>query len=826
MALRIGERGPKIRNVPVRVSVPRRFFSKVVDYSKEYEPHRQSKTYSEALDEKDVASPSSDEKADVIAESTGLRDQASYSPQDVRSSLPRERARSSSDVDPAHAGSPEGRKPMVRANITTQKPTPKREDSIIEEVSEHESAALAKVSEPEPTVTATDLEDNSPALKVSADKAVKATTLDELKKLEGQSSADIVPNIEDRLATPQPTGIVTDSKMDTTQTQEAAKFQNKTPNKLDKAAIPIVKLPKMSDAALIPDKSTTAGEARATSEATKVDTKSSEREIVDSEEEAGQESSFLSAQEDITATGSAPEFNEKPSTKHGTDASVIQDIDKPLLEEPASPPPPKVLETSLPTKSTSTRTQDKVVGSTEPTDTGNKDTSDVTATADDVPKMDTATVKSLADATKKNGPQQTPSLNPFAKKPKAQRLKEKELTKKEKKKREQEEKAAKAKASKGTSPTSPISPISPTSPTAAGGASTLKPPMETTDAAERVARMTTECADESKNKAKAPTPMVSSPPSVIEVKKESSGKQIRFTTIQAPDVNGSVTLKAQVAQKAIKTPAVDDHQAASALLSIAQSRDGAGVHGPDASTVPKSLGTKVAVNESDAQTPSTLEVSPAGRKLTLNLENPPTTNDSPLSSTSNSTPLANPIATPAISRSKSQQLTLMSSHLHCHVDMADFQRKSSAASIASSTTLNGGENGQPSPSPATENFVTPLQTPGLPQEQSPKPKKKRKPKKKKKSAATAEVSVAGAAGGSSGNGANQPNGGPSSSESESDEKIDTDPFGEQMSHIDAIRKEVKNPNSYFAKANRELEEAERRERESGEQRKVRDDSDQ
>jgi hypothetical protein len=132
--------------------------------------------------------------------------------------------------------------------------------------------------------------------------------------------------------------------------------------------------------------------------------------------------------------------------------------------------------------------------------------------------------------------------------------------------------------------------------------------------------------------------------------------------------------------------------------------------------------------------------------------------------------------------------------------------------------LNASEAALGSPSPTTENFYTPLQTPGAPpttsQEQAPKSKKK-KPKKKKKPVATQEatetpitpsasVSTAGFADRMFTPG----------SSSDEDLIYNSDPFGNQMSHIDAIRNAVNDPNTYYSTVNREMAEKAQREKDA------------
>jgi hypothetical protein len=123
-----------------------------------------------------------------------------------------------------------------------------------------------------------------------------------------------------------------------------------------------------------------------------------------------------------------------------------------------------------------------------------------------------------------------------------------------------------------------------------------------------------------------------------------------------------------------------------------------------------------------------------------------------------------------------------------------------AVSDTSSDTLHPSEPGQPSRSSAAKNFYTPQQTPTIPdvpQEQTapvePEKKKRKKSKKKKKKAPTPDASVT-----------------DNDIESTNDVDYEADPFGNQMSHIDAIREDLKNPNSYYNSVNKRMAERDAR----------------
>jgi hypothetical protein len=123
-----------------------------------------------------------------------------------------------------------------------------------------------------------------------------------------------------------------------------------------------------------------------------------------------------------------------------------------------------------------------------------------------------------------------------------------------------------------------------------------------------------------------------------------------------------------------------------------------------------------------------------------------------------------------------------------------------AVSVASSATLHPREGGQPSPSPSTQDFHTPLQTPVDPdksREQVEKPKRKKKKNKKKKTPTAAQEGADPVAGASVADAQAGSNG---------DYDHLADPFEQQISHIDAIRAAVKDPNTYYNQVNREIAE--------------------
>lgn len=142
------------------------------------------------------------------------------------------------------------------------------------------------------------------------------------------------------------------------------------------------------------------------------------------------------------------------------------------------------------------------------------------------------------------------------------------------------------------------------------------------------------------------------------------------------------------------------------------------------------------------------------------------------------------------------------------------RRGSITASVSSSVTLTASDVALDPTSPTAENFYTPLQTPAAPpvdfQEQLTKSKKKKSKKKKKKpvteeateAPATPSVTTSGLANSNT----------PLSSSSDDSLAFGSDPFGAQMSHIDAIRNTVNDPASYYSMVNRET--AERAEQET------------
>jgi hypothetical protein len=99
-----------------------------------------------------------------------------------------------------------------------------------------------------------------------------------------------------------------------------------------------------------------------------------------------------------------------------------------------------------------------------------------------------------------------------------------------------------------------------------------------------------------------------------------------------------------------------------------------------------------------------------------------------------------------------------------------------------------------------------MQTPALvsaPQEQIPKPKKKKNKKKKKKAATLQQVEGSDVRAPHNNEVYSLPS---DDAQSQDENEYKADPFGSQISHIDAIRQFKNHPNNYYARVNREMAE--------------------
>jgi hypothetical protein len=790
-----------------------------------------------------------------------------YSPQDVRSALPRKTSRQGSEVGLASAsgGSPELRKATTRKSSPTKKPIFDRESFIPEE-------AIA-ADDAEPVVgpnSAGVIQDNHKATATTAEQSVDViaeTT---------ESSSTSAPTTEEATSaqnTIQPAVNVTDADVATSFSRspvrevapkpEQPDSQTKEVLKDTETVEPVAKIPAASAGSASVEQSSAEAvttEDKSDKDAAEIQTDSSPRKEIAVDDEAEPDSSFLSAQEDIVepdpSLGPAAELGSvdqgtaavnhctaKEEVYENSAASSTPASEKTFLPQRSATSVPEKDDTTARTASTdpsaknSEGTQAETPGTAEVSQETGKATQDITESAQDaaeatqdltVPADNTATMpttskQSAMDAIKKSGPQQTPSLNPFAKKTKAQREKEKAQTRKDKKRREQEEKAAKAKSGKTVPHVGLQEQASSTEQSLEAQANPVGSPNADTSTNDHVQpeknKVPTDQALEEGEATGEGSAVAVIPPqaSKIEGDEGVSGKQTGGTTTTIPDKTGSVTHKTEVGQKAGPT---EEMPTANAPLPTAQSPERNGGTKPEPSgdsesptsavnaNDPAAPANNTAVNANDASTPPNNKKAPPALPH-LNLDPSSTSNTS--SQSSSSTPAA-PAPSAPVSGKSSKLLFTQQDHdyLPDHVEMSPSRRGSNATSGASSATLNAGDTGLTSPSPSAENFFTPLQTPAVPptpEEQTPKPKKKKPKKKKKKPAAAGEASASSMPPFTPGGAPRAPNdGSPPSSNSDDGLAYDDNPFGNQISHIDAIRGATKDPNNYYNIVNREMEE--------------------
>jgi hypothetical protein len=416
----------------------------------------------------------------------------------------------------------------------------------------------------------------------------------------------------------------------------------------------------------------------------------------------------------------------------------------------------------------------------------------------------TNTIASQSSTTlmRNQGPQQTPSLNPFAKPSKSQRKKEKQQRKKK------DLKTVKANAGETSTAIGSNSPVS---------VMNIQPDTSVTGDASSSSENNTQTlplATES-NVPAAPHPTNGDKGKARgEVKAEAvdhlsdgastgesndnesiSGKQTGGTATNIPGEIGSVTHKAKAAQMTT-TPKAEDLSSALAFTCGAQSpKQEAAERTSDESTLTAPFAVapvESLVKANDATNASRIKKTvPAVPNININAKSLSTRiHDGQPSSAS----VTNTSIKQLSLHSKLNSLTVAGiKYSQYGVDMSRPTHESDAVSTASSATLH------PPPSPTAEDFHTPLQTPtalSATQDQVPQPKKKKNKKKKKKPAtASSGASVGDTVLEVASTTANNLN-----------YDYTADPFGDQMSHIDAIREATKNPDSYYNVVNREMAE--------------------
>ena len=356
-----------------------------------------------------------------------------------------------------------------------------QDESIAEEAIENGDVEPPKVSEP-----ASASKDAPEARAMVSDAATEEQLAETTTKPDNAAPTTDITDVEDQtsLPTDAPTLVGRakaseeegQSKLPAQlQSPDAARAQSQTKEVLSetKPVGPVVKIPTAAagDAPLASQASSTVQKAEG-EEPTEIGTTSPRSEDAGSDAEVGAEPSFHSAQEDVADADTSLEAEvELDSANHGADPSATSVVEDPLLKISTIPTAPVTEEVPPPTSTSSdlaeqdaaapTNTKDTDVKETITADEDTKDEQSTTIPTQDVAEMATSSAQPSADVVKKSGPQQTTSLNPFAKKPKTQRHKEKTLTKKERRKKEQEEKAAQTKAGKAGPVSTPKEPAIP-----------------------------------------------------------------------------------------------------------------------------------------------------------------------------------------------------------------------------------------------------------------------------------------------------------------------------------------------------------------------------
>jgi hypothetical protein len=484
-----------------------------------------------------------------------------------------------------------------------------------------------------------------------------------------------------------------------------------------------------------------------------------------SDDEADHDASFQSAQEVVDGTEpTAVAEAGSPTTNHGSDIGTAAAVES-SIEEEKSPPQPTATDQNLQPSSVETpQTSSIPVFTVVRIDSEDKHDTTMTKGTEIAKNI---TPQPSAAAMKSQGPQQTPSLNPFAKPSKSQRKKDKQQQKK-KGLQTAKAKVGEAYTTTGSSSSAPSTNAQPNTPMNNGTSSSSdqsQTPARPTSSDAQVPQGTNVAKGKGKAKAgAAATDNLTKETPVVEGKgKEAiSCNQPEGASEDITGETGMVTHETKADQNA----ATLERQNSSNALASTSGVDSTEDNGDATHTLPlATASTGGSVKSDDAPTaptaPKMKKTAPAVPNLKLNAG-------------------------------------------------SGLTREPDSTSAASSDTLHPSGNApQPSPSPTAEDFHTPLQTPAAtsaPQEQVAPPKKKKNKKKKKKTAApvSADAATASAPFGKTDSSRAAPTTPNNNSDGSTEFDYSADPFGGQMSHIDAIRKAVKDPNTYYNRTNREL----------------------
>lgn len=752
----MAEGNPKISGVPVRVSVPRRFYQ----YPREEEYHHNAKPQvtdgqaTETRHSRGVTRMSSHEEEDVAVLTEEQKSKLQYSPQDARSDLQKKVRCPSPEANPASRGSPQSQKTKVQQPSPDATKSSQTEQSLEGESTKAESVVQdAQQSKPMAAVS-NSTEAEQPIVPVHSGHSGNLEMSQDLQAEQTVEDDAVAPTEKFLAEAPTQLGQITGHARVDSQTKATFEHIEDASRKSNGATM-VAKVPspvKQRDAQA--QVTSTIAEDR---ETPTVNIGTSQAPETGSDEDAGNDSSFMSAQEVVDNNDATTVHKEEPtSTNTGIEPSHTLVAESPVKEG------------AVASSSTAHPTLPADQGSTSSVATtvdASAHTTDMSTSAKDVDTGVTTPAPPPAAPVKKQGPQQTPSLNPFAKPTKSQRKKERELRKRESKK-EQEGKTVKSKT--GTAVSTP-------------------------SVAESAAEVNDKC------KVTVETSAVDASASTTKdaSKGTSSGKQTGANTANISREIGSVTQKAKMESSDTSAPP-----------SRAQSPRSGDVPGPEQTVVQNLGGTAAGPLVKADIAPTATKAKKAIAISNLKLQAPSTSNrlqaTQPDSTASSRVEPAKSTGTSVDHQRKpSSIIPIRPIYSHIRTDISKSVPESDAMSAGSSATLLASEGGQPSPSPTTQAFHTPLQTPALQdaaQEQADKPKKKKKKSKKKKTPAAAleaadqDSSVAGTS----------VAGGDTNTRSPTAEL--EDPFGHQMSHIDAIRAGLKNPNTYYSQVNRAMAE--------------------
>jgi hypothetical protein len=540
-----------------------------------------------------------------------------YSPQDARSDLPKKDSRESEQSNPASTGSPEAAKSSMRTGSTTDKLAVRREDAIKEDIADEETAMSAGTLGME--------EVSNAGLGETIDSSRKLISYQPMLTAAASAGPEAEAKFDD-ISTPlmNPEPMVGDESVlvkDTTAegplqplVLESPQVNHKRIESQSKATLetmsvvatahPVVNLPtqtvknlsstqqipvrksdgldgqtSLEDAKNVPSTladapaavfaTTVEKRVTDTEEPANVEAKSQSPEEVVSDEDV--EASFQSAQEiaEIEST-SCPQTAPASGKKGAEQSTVVVDPEPtiaPSLQGPAAAPGPvgnHSLPDSAPDKhqpvGRMTATS-SVVDDVQDAAGSSVGTATPTACSAD---LDARSTQSITEVVKKNGPQQTPSLNPFAKPSKAQRQKEKELKKKRERK-EQEEKTGKAKAGNANSSTAAKAPTAHSTidkqPQASGALKSHKDSMtagqDQLGTADRMPIQRKALAGDE----------------IVEGKEANDGKQTGGTTTIFSDKTGSITHKAKLAQTTTTGLTMAGSSIVSSHLSVGRSHE-------------------------------------------------------------------------------------------------------------------------------------------------------------------------------------------------------------------------------------------------------------